>query len=55
MTFASPPTAISSTEITMTATTAVDPSDVEYYFANRTISGHDSGWQDSTTYADGEV
>ena len=36
----------------MTATSATDPSGVEYYFANVTDPNHDSGWQDSTTYND---
>ena len=38
--------------IAMTATTASDPSGVEYYFANLTDSSHDSGWQSDPSYAD---
>jgi hypothetical protein len=52
MTWASAPNALSSTVITMTATTATDFSGVEYYFANNTDPNHDSGWQDSPTYTD---
>ncbi len=48
------PYATSSTTISMTATTATDPSGVEYYFDE--ISGNpgatDSGWQDSSSYTD---
>ena len=36
----------------MTATTASDPSGVEYYFTCTAGGGHDSGWQDSTSYED---
>ena len=46
------PYATSSTTISMTAKIAKDPSGVEYYFHNMTISGHDSGWQTSRTYTD---
>ena len=49
MTFASPPTAAGSTSITMTATTASDPSGVEYRFNNVTL-GTSSPWQDSPAY-----
>ena len=52
MTWAMVPTALSSKVITMTASTASDPSGVEYSFTNTTISGHNSGWQDSRTYTD---
>jgi hypothetical protein len=52
MTWASIPTAVSSTVITMTATTAADISGVEYYFANITDPNRDSGWQDGTTFTD---
>jgi hypothetical protein len=43
-----------STTIVMTATTASDPSGVEYYFDETTGNpgGTDSGWQDSTFYVD---
>ena len=54
-TWATVPTAVSDTEITMTATTATDDQyGVEYYFANRSINdgSHDSGWQASPTYND---
>jgi hypothetical protein len=38
----------------MTATTASDPSGVEYNFdeTSGNPGGTDSGWQDSTSYAD---
>jgi YHS domain-containing protein len=36
----------------MVATTATDASGVEYYFTCTAGGGHDSGWQDSTAYAD---
>ena len=49
MTFASPPTAAGSTSITMTATTATDPSGVEYRFNNVTLATS-SSWQDSPVY-----
>jgi hypothetical protein len=52
MTWATEPYATGSTSISMTATTASDPSGVEYYFACTLGSGHDSGWQDSPTYED---
>ncbi len=53
-TWDSPPTAISSSLISMTVTAASDSSGVEYYF-KCTAGGadpnfHDSGWQDSTEY-----
>jgi len=53
MTWASEPVAVNDTEITMAATTAVDPQGpVEYYFTNVTDSNHNSGWQLSTTFTD---
>jgi len=52
MTWAIPPQATGSTSVSMTATTASDASGVEYYFDCLTAGGHDSGWQDSTTYTD---
>ncbi|MDD5011416.1 MAG: hypothetical protein PHQ00_04765, partial [Phycisphaerae bacterium] len=55
MTFASAPAAVSSTVVTMTATTAADISGVEYYFANLTDSNHDSGWQDGATFTDTDL
>jgi hypothetical protein len=51
--FATRPTAISDTGITMTATTATDAQGpVQYYFTNKTVTGHNSGWQLSPTYTD---
>jgi hypothetical protein len=52
MTWASPPASAGPTSITMTATTATDPSDVEYYFECTAGGGNDSGWQDSPIYVD---
>jgi hypothetical protein len=40
------------TSITMTATPVYDDSDVEYYFENTTIGGHDSGWQADPNFVD---
>jgi len=54
MTWTFVPNADSDTQISMTATTATDPSGVEYYFAE--TSGNpgasDSGWQDSRGHTD---
>jgi len=52
MSFASPPTALGPSSITMTAATATDVNGVEYFFDCTTPGGHDSGWQDSPTYTD---
>jgi len=52
MTWLTTPIATGPYSITMTATTATDPHGVEYYFDCNTASGHDSGWQSSTTYTD---
>jgi hypothetical protein len=52
LTWASVPVAGGIDNISMTATTATDACDVEYYFANVTDPCHDSGWQDETTYDD---
>lgn len=52
MTWATVPYATGSTSISMTATTASDPSGVEYYFACTSGDGNDSGWQDGTIYVD---
>ena len=54
MTWASVPSADSDSAISMTATTATDPSGVEYYFYETSANpgGSDSGWQDSTSYTD---
>jgi len=52
MTWFAAPNAVSPSEITMTASTAYDYSGVEYYFQCLTPGGHDSGWQDGSTYTD---
>lgn len=52
MTWAAPPQAVSGTSITMTATTATDPSGVEYYFDCVTGGCNDSGWQAGAVYTD---
>jgi YHS domain-containing protein len=52
VTWASVPIGSGPTSIIMTATTVTDPSGVEYYFTCIAGSGHDSGWQDNTTYED---
>jgi len=52
MTWQTLPYATGSTSISMTATTASDPSGVEYYFESVAGGGHDSGWQDSPIYED---
>jgi hypothetical protein len=52
MTWATEPNATGTSSISMTATTATDSSGVEYYFDCTAGGGNDSGWQDSTTYAD---
>jgi hypothetical protein len=52
MTWASVPRAEWATWTYMTATTAYDPSGVEYYFTELSDPNHDSGWQDSTFYQD---
>ena len=39
------------TAVIMPATTASDPSGVEYYFSRLTDPTHVSGWQDSSEYA----
>jgi len=52
MTFATEPYATGATSISMTATTATDVSGVEYFFDCITEGGHDSNWQDGTTYQD---
>jgi lysophospholipase L1-like esterase len=50
-TFVTPPTALSTTSISMTATTAVHADAVEYFFT-ATNGGNDSLWQTSPTYID---
>jgi pectate lyase len=52
MTWHIAPHAISSSTVTMTASTAYDYSGVEYYFDCTSPGGFDSGWQDSSTYTD---
>ncbi len=52
MTWATVPYATGSSSISMVATTASDESGVEYYFDCLTAGGHDSDWQDSTSYTD---
>jgi parallel beta-helix repeat protein len=52
MTWDLPPEAIGPDRITMTATTASDPSGVEYYFECISGGGHDSDWQLSPIYMD---
>lgn len=46
------PYATGHSSIAMTATTATDPSGVEYFFDCTAGGGHDSGWQDSPSYED---
>jgi len=52
MTWATPPYSTGETSIAMVATTASDPSGVEYYFTCTAGGGNDSGWQDSPSYTD---
>jgi hypothetical protein len=52
MTWAAVPYDTGSTSILMVATSASDPSGVEYYFTCTAGGGHNSGWQDQTTYED---
>jgi len=52
MMFAAAPNPAGGNSITMTATTALDASGVEYYFMCVGGGGHSSGWQDSPTYTD---
>ncbi len=53
-TFASPPTEVSDSSISMTADTGIEAlsTPVEYYFANVTDPAHDSGWQTDPSYTD---
>jgi hypothetical protein len=52
-TWATVPFATSTTSTSMTATTGSDPSaPVQYSFENLTTGGHNSGWQNSSTYLD---
>ena len=52
MTWATTPNATNSTSINMVASTATDPSGVEYYFECAAGECHNSGWQDSVNYTD---
>ncbi len=52
MTWSSVPAPTGPYSITMTATTASDPTGVEYYFECTAGGGNDRGWQDSPTYED---
>lgn len=54
LTWASAPAETGTTSITMTATAATDPNDVEYYFTNTSFpnGSHDSGWQSNPLYID---
>ena len=52
MTWSSVPAATGPTSIAMTATTATDPSGLEYSFECTAGGGHSSGWQDSPAYED---
>jgi hypothetical protein len=51
-TWATVPYSTGATSIRMIATTATDPSGVQYYFHSVTSGGHDSGWRDSNSYED---
>ncbi|MCX5632678.1 MAG: hypothetical protein NTW93_03250 [Phycisphaerae bacterium] len=55
MTWAIEPNATSGSSITMTATIATDISGIEYYFANTTITDHNSGWQAEPNYTDTDL
>ena len=52
MTWASPPGALSTTTIGMTATTASDESGIQYYFECISGGGHNSNWRDEPIYID---
>jgi hypothetical protein len=54
MTWASVPVAASSSQIDMTATTATDPSGVQYFFDETSANpgATDSGWQTGASYSD---
>jgi hypothetical protein len=55
MTWAAVPYSTGNTSIAMVATTATDPSGVEYNFTCTAGGGNDSGWQDSTSYEDTDL
>jgi len=52
MTWSAVPYVTGPNSVAMTATTATDPSGVEYYFECLTAGGHSSSWQDSPSYED---
>ena len=52
MTMKIAPKSTSPSTIYMQAATASDSSGIEYYFTCTTGSGHDSGWQEDTSYTD---
>jgi hypothetical protein len=52
MTFAVAPAATGTTSISMTAATATDAYEVEYYFTCTAGGGNDSGWRDGPHYTD---
>jgi len=52
MTWATEPYATGTTSVSMEATTATDPSGVEYYFTCTAGGGHDSNWRDNPVYED---
>ncbi|NQU44490.1 VCBS repeat-containing protein, partial [bacterium] len=53
MAWSAPPHIIGAGTIQMIASTAVDPSGVEYRFESYTAGGHSSDWQNSRIYVDG--
>jgi len=55
MTWSSAPAAVSAGEIVMTATTATDDNDVEYYFECVSGGGDNSDWQSETYYSDSDL
>ncbi|MBN1765731.1 MAG: hypothetical protein JW860_10775, partial [Sedimentisphaerales bacterium] len=55
LTWAQAPQATGTDSIIMTATTATDDSEIEYYFNNVTEPTHDSGWQNSPVYEDTDL
>ncbi len=52
VTWSAAPAASGPNSIVMTATTATDPSGVEYFFECTAGGGHSTGWQDSSTFED---
>ena len=52
MTFSAVPTPTSTSQITMTASLATDPTDGIEYLFTAGAGGHSSGWQSSRTYTD---